>query len=229
MQYLWIVGGAGLLVGLYAAALPILRARRRKKLIRTPLPAGWQDILRQHVGLYVLLPEELRRELHGRIQVFLDEKRFEGCGGLEITDEIRVTVAAQACFLLLNRSTRYYSRLRSILVYPQDNESMAYQLYKHSRLRHLRKGMNRISKTSGGLALAVEPTDLVEAFLRVGEHLRGQYRLGYTSLARKSAPAERELHGGFALSHWALEDAPDAAEEVLKRLRVTARCIPAVA
>ena len=52
------------------------------------------------------------------MQVFLDEKRFEGCGGLEITDEIRVTIAAQACVLLLHRETDFYPKLQSILVYP---------------------------------------------------------------------------------------------------------------
>jgi Mlc titration factor MtfA (ptsG expression regulator) len=50
--------------------------------------------------------------------VFLDEKSFEGCGGLAITDEIRVTIAGQACILLLGRQTDYYPQLRTILVYP---------------------------------------------------------------------------------------------------------------
>jgi Mlc titration factor MtfA (ptsG expression regulator) len=59
------------------------------------------------------------RELLGHVQVFLDEKRFEGCGGLDVTDEIRVTIAAQACLLLLGRDTDYFPRLRTILVYPR--------------------------------------------------------------------------------------------------------------
>lgn len=59
-----------------------------------------------------------KRELHGHIQVFLHEKKFEGCGGLEITDEIRVTIAAQACILLLNRKTDCFPLMRTILVYP---------------------------------------------------------------------------------------------------------------
>jgi Mlc titration factor MtfA (ptsG expression regulator) len=50
--------------------------------------------------------------------VFLAEERFYGCAGLEITDEMRVTIAAQACLLLLNRETGYYEKLFSILVYP---------------------------------------------------------------------------------------------------------------
>ena len=59
-----------------------------------------------------------RRELLGHTQVLLEEKHFEGCGGLELTDEIRVTVAAQASVLLLHRDTDYYPRLTSILIYP---------------------------------------------------------------------------------------------------------------
>jgi len=56
--------------------------------------------------------------LQDDIKVFVAEKNFEGCGGLEITDEIRVTVAAYACILLLNRRHDFYPRLQSILVYP---------------------------------------------------------------------------------------------------------------
>ena len=59
-----------------------------------------------------------RAELLGHVQVFLAEKRFEGCGGLAITDEMRVTIAAQACLLLLHRRTDYFPGLLTILVYP---------------------------------------------------------------------------------------------------------------
>ena len=57
-------------------------------------------------------------ELLGHIQVFLAEKRFEGCAGFAITDEVRVTIAAQACLLLLHRRTDYFPALLTILVYP---------------------------------------------------------------------------------------------------------------
>lgn len=96
-----------------------LRQRvRRRKLRAQPFPDAWAATLQQNVPLYRRLPEELRGELHGHIQVFLGEKRFEGCGGLEITDEIRVTIAAQACMLLLGRRTTHYPTLSSVLVYP---------------------------------------------------------------------------------------------------------------
>src|SRR5262249_15835037 len=59
-----------------------------------------------------------QHELRGLIQVFIAEKNFEGCGGLSMTDEIRVTIAAYACILLLHREHDYFPRLHSILVYP---------------------------------------------------------------------------------------------------------------
>ena len=79
----------------------------------------WREILERNVPLYRRLPEELRGQLHGLIQVFLAEKHFEGCKGQRITEEIKVTVAGQACLLLLNRPGHYYPKLKTILVYPQ--------------------------------------------------------------------------------------------------------------
>jgi len=98
--------------------LSFSKSGRRAKLQAAPLPAEWARILERNVFPYRGLPPEDQRELQGHIQVFLAEKEFEGCGGLEITDEIRVTIAAQACILLLHRETDYYPGLHTILVYP---------------------------------------------------------------------------------------------------------------
>ena len=75
-------------------------------------------MIRKNVPLYNRLPEPLKEQLHGLVNVFIAEKRFEGCGGLEMTDEIKVTIAAQASMLLLNRRPTYFPKLRTILVYP---------------------------------------------------------------------------------------------------------------
>jgi Mlc titration factor MtfA (ptsG expression regulator) len=84
-----------------------------------PFPAAWRDILLRTFPLYERLPDPDRDRLDGLIQVFLAEKNIEGCGGLELTDEIRVTIAAQACVLLLHLDhANYFADLRSILVYP---------------------------------------------------------------------------------------------------------------
>jgi Mlc titration factor MtfA (ptsG expression regulator) len=65
-----------------------------------------------------LLPTEDRGELREDIQIFLAEKKYEGCGGLQVTEEMRVTIAAQACLLLLHRATDFYPTLQTVLVYP---------------------------------------------------------------------------------------------------------------
>jgi len=93
-------------------------AKRRQELRSAPFPADWKRVLEVSFPAYRLLPDADQRELEGHIQVFLAEKRFEGCGGLELTEEMKVCIAAQACLLLLHRDTDYYPGLRSILVYP---------------------------------------------------------------------------------------------------------------
>jgi Mlc titration factor MtfA (ptsG expression regulator) len=95
-----------------------LRDVRRTRLMNSPFPAAWDKILKRNVSLYRRLPAALRRQLQSHILVLLAEKNFEGCGGLEMTDEIKVTIAAQAGILLLNKKPRYYPGLDSILVYP---------------------------------------------------------------------------------------------------------------
>jgi Mlc titration factor MtfA (ptsG expression regulator) len=98
--------------------IDLFKNRRRERLRESPFPAEWERIIERNVAVYRRLPPDARRELLGHTQVLLAEKHFEGCGGLELTDEMRVTIAAQASVLLLNRDTDYYPRLTSILVYP---------------------------------------------------------------------------------------------------------------
>jgi Mlc titration factor MtfA (ptsG expression regulator) len=92
--------------------------RRREQLRGLPFPDAWVRAIEKHVPYYARLSEADRKELQGHIQVFLAEKTFEGCGGLELTEEIKVAIAAQACLLLLHRETDYYRKLSTILVYP---------------------------------------------------------------------------------------------------------------
>jgi MtfA peptidase len=96
----------------------LLRQRRRRCLRARPFPEEWLTLIQRHVVFFHRLSAGDRAELLGHIQVFLAEKRFEGCGGFEITDEVRVTIAAQACLLLLHRRTDYFPQLLTILVYP---------------------------------------------------------------------------------------------------------------
>lgn len=94
------------------------KKKNREKLRKTPFPPEWQRLLEAHFPLYRQLAAADRVELEGHIQIFLAEKHFEGCGGLEVTEVMKLTIAAQACLLLLHRKTDYYPGLQSILIYP---------------------------------------------------------------------------------------------------------------
>jgi len=146
-----------------------LKNSRRKSFRGRLFPPAWLEIIRRNVPYYRLLPEEDRKELLGDILVFLGEKRFEGCGGLEMTDEIKVTIAAQACILLLHRQNSDYPRLESILVYPY---------------AYMARGVRR----SEGTGMIREGDEV-----RAGESwLRGAVVLSWDDVKKSS----RDVHGG---------------------------------
>jgi hypothetical protein len=107
----------GLALVAWFAAGPSLLALRRARIARRPFPPAWRAVLRRW-PLYRRLPADLQLQLKRQIQVFLHDKRIVGCAGLEVTDEMRVLVAAQACLLLLNRRGARYARLTEVLLYP---------------------------------------------------------------------------------------------------------------
>ena len=92
--------------------------RKREQILQTPFPADWEAALARNVAHYARLSEPQRERLHELVQVFIAEKHWEGCGGLTLTDEMRVTISAQACLLVLELPHRMYRDVESILVYP---------------------------------------------------------------------------------------------------------------
>ncbi len=112
---------------------PQRRRLRRSRLLSQAFPERWSDLLLRDFALYGKLPADLRAELHRLILVFLDEKHFEACGGLEqsdgdgdatddegrVSERLRLLIAAQACVLLFGlKNHGHYPRLSSVLVYP---------------------------------------------------------------------------------------------------------------
>jgi Mlc titration factor MtfA (ptsG expression regulator) len=94
------------------------RAQRSQKLAEKPLDSELINLLRQHMPLYDRLPPDLQRQLQGLINVFLNGKRFFGCDGLVVTDEMRLAVAGNACLMLLNRDNPCFPASDTILLYP---------------------------------------------------------------------------------------------------------------
>jgi Mlc titration factor MtfA (ptsG expression regulator) len=108
----WAAIAGGLLL---AWGLPQWRLRRA---LARPLTASQLAIIERNVIQYRGMPAPLREQLQRLVKRFLHEKTFVGCAGLELTEEMRVTIAAQACLLLLNRPAEVYPGLHAVLVYP---------------------------------------------------------------------------------------------------------------
>ncbi|MFT4518249.1 MAG: Mlc titration factor MtfA (ptsG expression regulator) [Halioglobus sp.] len=124
------VVGAAIWSGAMTALVPLVlvaiafccyffyRQRRDDWVQRKPFPAHWLPYLNAGLPIYEALSEAEQTRLRKLIQLFIARKRFYGCEGLVITDEVRVTVASQACLLLVNQNGAVYPELKSVLIYP---------------------------------------------------------------------------------------------------------------
>jgi Mlc titration factor MtfA (ptsG expression regulator) len=91
---------------------------QRDRLMAQPFPKNWLNIIQSNLAIYTHLSAGQQKELQGHVQIFIKEKQFIGCLGLQITEEIKVTIAAIACLLLFGDRKTYFPNLRSVLVYP---------------------------------------------------------------------------------------------------------------
>jgi Mlc titration factor MtfA (ptsG expression regulator) len=100
-----------------------LKQRRRRRILGNPFPSAWRDYLQRNVAVYGLLSTGEQAQLRDDLRILVVEKNWEGCGGIEMTEEIMVTIAAQAALLLLGIEHDYYANVQSILVYPSAYEA----------------------------------------------------------------------------------------------------------
>ncbi len=89
-----------------------------KRALAQPFPAAHAAILARYIPAWRDMPAPLQLQLKRLVKQFLHQKKFIGCDGVEVTDEMRVSIAGLACLLLLNRKTGVFPSLRHILIYP---------------------------------------------------------------------------------------------------------------
>ncbi len=95
-----------------------MRRFRRKRILSRPFPTEWEVILQHNARFSVALSEEMSLKLRRSIQILVAEKNWEGCGGLRINDEHRVSIAAQMARMVLHFPNEYFSDIQSVLIYP---------------------------------------------------------------------------------------------------------------
>ena len=135
------------------------KERRRERLRETLFPETWEQLLRTTVPLYDQLPTEDREELHGHIHVLLSEKHFEGAGGFEVTEKVKLIICAHAALLLLHRETDYFPKLITILIYPEPYEVKTQIQATRGILSEVVETRAGESWTSGTLILAWEDVE----------------------------------------------------------------------
>ncbi|WP_208353739.1 zinc-dependent peptidase [Pseudaestuariivita rosea] len=115
------------------------RHRARKTLLASPLTDQERTIIADQIPLIRRLPPDLNAKLEGRINLFLDQVTFVGCDGLDVTDDMQLSIAAQACLLVMN-TDQWYKHLRTILIYPGAFQSLqtshdGYVVREHKQIR----------------------------------------------------------------------------------------------
>jgi MtfA peptidase len=97
-----------------------LKRLRRRRILARPFPDAWLRVLNRNLPFYSRLNDDERDRLRNSLRLFIAEKSWEGCAGLEVTEEIKVTIAAQACLLVLGRDGIGFDHVKTILVYPDE-------------------------------------------------------------------------------------------------------------
>lgn len=83
------------------------------------LPGDWREHLWRAVPQAQAVPPAARADYERKVEMFLREKRYLGCNGLEVDDTMRIAVAGLACLLILRPGARVFPALRSVLLYPE--------------------------------------------------------------------------------------------------------------
>ncbi|MDT7536729.1 MAG: MtfA peptidase [Actinomycetota bacterium] len=85
---------------------------------RVGLPPDGRQIVAQHLSVWPSLDDDEQQRLLQVTDELLSRKRWEAAQGFELTDTVRVVIAAQAALLVLNLSTDHYRQVSGIVVHP---------------------------------------------------------------------------------------------------------------
>jgi len=107
--------------------MPIIRPIKHYFAGRKSFPADYEQILYNKVRAWNRLNARRKELLKERMKIFMSEKIFEECGGVQLTSEMKVIISAYACVLILEEPSDYYPGLQSILVYPDDYIAPVYE------------------------------------------------------------------------------------------------------
>ena len=85
--------------------------------IREELPGNWLPWV-ESLPFYSTLTEAEKRRLRSYTCTLVENKKWRGLDGFEVTDEVKVTSAAQAALPLLAIEHHFYRGVDEILIHP---------------------------------------------------------------------------------------------------------------
>lgn len=90
----------------------------RDALLPRPFPPEWRAYVHANVPMVASLSPPMRDQVCELVPALVTRVEWKGCGGLRITDEVRVTIAAQACLLVAFQTLPAFVDLDAVHVYP---------------------------------------------------------------------------------------------------------------
>lgn len=122
IQLLVTLIAGGMFAGAFAVGrnvfLRLVVGPRARPSVYQPIPRLWRSIVQSQVPLTRRLTPPQHERLLLKMQQLIEGCRWEGCGGLRLTEDMQVIVAAHACLLVLEHPGDPYPDLDNILIYP---------------------------------------------------------------------------------------------------------------
>jgi len=148
----------------------LTRWRRRRALERTQIdPELWRRVVAGLPFLRGLGDADMTRLRELAIQ-FLDEKTMDGAGGLELTNDIRLSIALQACIPILNLGLDAYAGWVGIIVYPGEFVVLREEMDENGVLHHVREQISGEAWPGGPVILSWQDAEMTDAGYNVVIH-----------------------------------------------------------
>jgi hypothetical protein len=162
----------GLIVAVEVARLPARRSARRQATLASPFPSGWRDFLAKRYDHYDRLPTALRARFEDDVRILLAETRITGVE-VEVTDELRLLVAASAATLSLAWPNYEWDQLTEVLLYAESFDR-DYRFVSDPRFGRDEEGASHWGKALAGQAhpqgtVILSVPTLLESFARPGD------------------------------------------------------------
>jgi hypothetical protein len=161
------------------------RSARREAALGLPFPERWRQLLLARYDHYERLPPEWRGRFEDDLRIFLLEKRVTGVG-VDVTDELRLLVAASAVTLSVGWPEYEWDQLTEVLLYAQNFERDHYSFDPDSEF---------VGEAPGWGTVILSVPALEESFAVPDD----AYHVGIHEFVHLLAPSEADAHAADGL------------------------------